>query len=47
MLVNFAVALALIPFCGKPSATAMAMVDAIREPERAGPGVDIERGMDH
>ena len=47
MLVNFAVALALIPFCGKPSARAAAMVDAIREPERAGPGVDIERGMDH
>ena len=47
MLVHFAVALGLTPFCRPPSPTAQAMVARMREPEGAGPGVDIERAMDH
>jgi cation/acetate symporter len=47
MLLNFVVALLLTPLCPAPSANAQAMVDRIREPEGAGPGVDIEAAPEH
>lgn len=47
MLLNFAVALALVPFTRGPSAAAQAMVDSIRQPEGAGPAVDIEAAPEH
>ncbi len=47
MAVHFAVALALHRVCPPASATAQAMVARMREPEGAGPGVDIERAMEH
>ncbi|MCA8949583.1 MAG: cation acetate symporter, partial [Planctomycetes bacterium] len=47
MLLNFAVALALTPFCRPPSAAVRAMVAAIREPEDAGPAVRIEDAPEH
>jgi cation/acetate symporter len=47
MVVHFAVALGLSRVCAPASAKAQAMVAAMREPEGAGPGVDIERAMDH
>ncbi|MEO6593256.1 MAG: sodium:solute symporter family protein [Planctomycetota bacterium] len=47
MVVNFAVALGLTPFCRAPSAAARAMVAGIREPEGAAPGVDIEQAPLH
>jgi len=47
MLLNFGVALGLTPLCKPPSATAQAMVARIREPEGAGPGVDIESAPEH
>lgn len=42
MLLNFAVTLGLTPFCRRPSERVMDMVDAVREPEGAEPGIDIE-----
>jgi cation/acetate symporter len=47
MVLNFGVALLLTPLCPGPSANAQAMVDRIREPEGAGPGVDIEAAPEH
>lgn len=47
MVVHFVVALGLSTCCAGPSATARAMVAHMREPEGAGPGIDIERAMDH
>ena len=47
MVVHFAVALGLSTCCAGPTASARAMVASMREPEGAGPGVDIERAMDH
>ncbi|HEX5051250.1 MAG TPA: sodium:solute symporter family protein [Planctomycetota bacterium] len=47
MVLNFAVALALTPWCRAPSAQAQAMVAGIREPEGAGPGVDIDAAPEH
>lgn len=47
MLLNFTTALLLTPLCKPPSAAAQAMVDRIREPEGAGPGVDIEAAPEH
>ena len=42
MVLNFAVALLLTPFCRPPSEAVRAMVRRIREPEDAGPGIAIE-----
>ena len=42
MVLNFGVALALTPFCRPPSDAVRAMVAGIREPEGAGPGLEIE-----
>jgi cation/acetate symporter len=42
MLLNFAVTLTLTPFFPPPSLAVQRMVDAIREPEGAGPAVEIE-----
>lgn len=47
MLLNFAVALSLAPFCKPPSAEVQRIVEAIREPEGAGPGIDIEAAPEH
>ena len=42
MMLNFATAMLLTPFCRPPSRAVREMVELIREPEGAGPGVDIE-----
>ena len=47
MLLNFAVTLGLAPFFPAPDAETQAMIDAIREPEEAGPAVDIEAAPMH
>jgi cation/acetate symporter len=47
MVLNFAVALGLAPFTKGPSPAAIAMVDAIRQPEGAGPAVEIEATPEH
>jgi cation/acetate symporter len=47
MLLNFAVALGLTPFFPAPAAEVRDMVESIREPEGAGPGVDVEAAPEH
>ncbi len=47
MLLNFAVTLALTPFFPPPSEAVQRMIDAIREPEGAGPAVEIETAAEH
>jgi cation/acetate symporter len=47
MLLNFAVTLALTPFFPAPSEAVQRLVDRIREPEGAGPGLAIEAAVDH
>ncbi|EDY83573.1 transporter, SSS family, putative [Verrucomicrobiia bacterium DG1235] len=47
MMVNFIVTLGLSRFFPAPGKSAIALIDAIREPEEAGPAVDIESAMDH
>jgi len=47
MLLNFAVTLGLSAVCKGPSAEVQAMVDSVREPEQAGPGVAIEAADAH
>ena len=47
MVLNFAVALLLAPFCAPPSEKVQRIVEAIREPEGAGPGVDIDAAPEH
>eukprot|EP00752_Nemacystus_decipiens_P015959 g14264.t1 len=42
MLLNFVVTLALVPFCKKPSEKTCRLIDSVREPEKAGEGLDIE-----
>jgi cation/acetate symporter len=42
MLINFAVTLALTPFFEPPSKATQRLVDSIREPEGAGPALEIE-----
>ena len=42
MLLNFAMTLALTPFFSPPSKAVRDMVESIREPEGAGPAVDID-----
>ncbi len=47
MLLNFAVTLALTPLCKPPSQKIKDLVDSVREPEGAGPGVEIEAAPGH
>jgi cation/acetate symporter len=47
MLLNFAVTLALTPLCKPPSQKIKDLVDSVREPEGAGPGVEIEKAPGH
>ena len=47
MAINFGVTLLLAPFCAPPSEKVQRIVEAIREPEGAGPGVDIEAAPEH
>ncbi|MEQ1632222.1 MAG: sodium:solute symporter family protein [Planctomycetota bacterium] len=47
MVLNFAVALVLTPWCKPPSDAVQRMVERIREPEGAGPGLDIETAPEH
>lgn len=45
MLLNLVVTLSLTPFCAKPSDRVLALIDRMREPEGAGPALNIE--MEH
>lgn len=47
MAINFAVALSLAPWLPKASPAVQAVVERIREPEDAGPGLDIESAPEH
>ena len=47
MLLNFIVTLGLTPFCKKPSAEIRQLIDSVREPEKAGEGLDIEAANIH
>jgi len=47
MLLNFAVTLGLTPICKAPSDKIKLMVESIREPEGAGPAVEIETAPGH
>ena len=47
MLLNFAVTLGLTPFFPPPSRSVRDMVESIREPEGAGPAVDIDAAPEH
>ena len=47
MLLNFAVTLALVPVCKKPSEKICQLIDSVREPEKAGEGLDIETADIH
>jgi len=47
MLLNFAVTLALTPLARAPSEEVRAMIDAIHEPEGAGPALVIEAAPEH
>lgn len=47
MLLNFVVTLALVPFCKKPAEKICKLIDSVREPEKAGEGLDIEAADIH
>ncbi|MFN3167375.1 MAG: sodium:solute symporter family protein [Phycisphaeraceae bacterium] len=47
MVLNFVVTLGLTAFTKPPSAEVQAMVDSVREPEQAGPGLEIETADVH
>jgi len=47
MLLNFAVTLALTPLFPPPSEKIKDLIDSVREPEGASPGIEIEAAMDH
>ncbi len=47
MLLNLTVTLLLTPFTAGPSAQVRALIDSIREPEGAGPAVEIEAAPEH
>jgi cation/acetate symporter len=47
MLINFALAIGLTPLFPPPSQEVQDMVDAVHEPEDAGPAVVIEAAVDH
>jgi cation/acetate symporter len=46
MIVNFAIALSTARWFPGPSPRALALIDRVREPEGAGPSVDIEAAME-
>jgi hypothetical protein len=46
MALNFAVTLGLTPFFPAPDASIQELILSIREPEGAGPGLDIEHGIE-
>jgi cation/acetate symporter len=47
MLLNFIVTLGLAPLCQKPSEATKRLIDSVREPEKAGEGLDIETADIH
>ncbi|MCA9744002.1 MAG: cation acetate symporter [Deferribacteres bacterium] len=47
MLINFAVTLGLTPFFPKPGEKIQDMIDSVREPEGAGPAIEIEDAPEH
>jgi cation/acetate symporter len=47
MLFNFTVTLGLTPFFPPPPSSVQALIDSIREPEGAGPAVEIETAPEH
>ena len=47
MLINFAITLVLTPLFPPPSKKAQAMIDSVREPEGASPGIEIETVPEH
>ena len=47
MLLNFVVTIGLTPVCTEPSQAIQDMVESIREPEGAGPAVEIETAPEH
>ncbi len=47
MFINLGVTLLLTPLCAPPSERAQQMVDTVREPEHAGPAVDIDSAPEH
>jgi cation/acetate symporter len=47
MLLNFIVTLGLTPLCKKPSEKICELIDSVREPEKAGEGLDIETADIH
>lgn len=47
MLINFGVTLVLTPFFPPPPARVKAMIDAVREPENAGPALALEDAPEH
>ena len=47
ILVNFAVALGLMPLVPRPSERAIQLIDSARQPEGAGPGVPIDDAPEH
>ncbi len=47
MLLNFVVALTLTPIFSAPGKSAQKMVDSVREPESAGPAIDIEEAAEY
>ena len=47
MALNFAVTLGLTPFCSPPSPAVQNLILSIREPEEAGPAVNIETAPEH
>ena len=47
MLLNFAITLILVLFFQKPSIKAQEMVDSVREPEGAGPAIEIESASEN
>ena len=47
MVINFGVTLTLTPFCKPPRQEVQDLVESIREPEYAGPGVEIETAPAH
>jgi cation/acetate symporter len=47
MFLNFAVTLGLTPFIPPASKATRDTIDSVREPEGAGPAVDIEAAINH
>jgi cation/acetate symporter len=47
MLLNFAVTIGLTPLCRPPSLRVRALIEDLREPEEAGPALQIETAPEH